>query len=340
MRSRVWTSLGILAVVVMVASLVWVFTGQARSAVEKTRTAPRMAFGAPDLNGVWDYRTLTPLERPPELAGKEVLTEEEAATYLEGKLADLASRDERTPANIVGNYNRFWFDEGTTLVDTRRTSLIIDPPDGRLPPLTPEAQRIASSPEAKHRADIDRGRVDAASWEEMQPSDRCIQSRAAGPPLSALAYNQNMHLFQTPDYVAILNEQIHDTRIIPLDGRPNLPPQFRHWLGDARGRWEGDTLIVETANFREEREQVPQMYLTSNERMSLVERFTRVDADTLLYEYTVTDPGTWVRPWTAQLPMKKNPDNLYEYACHEGNYAMEIRLRGARAKEAAGGRSR
>ena len=144
-----------------------------------------------------------------------------------------------------------------------------------------------------------------------------------------------MQLIQTPGYVAILNEQIHDTRIIPLDGRPHVGPQIRQWLGDGRGRCEGDTLIVETTNFYEKREQVARPLLTSNQQMSVVERFTRADAETLLYEYTVTDPATWVRPWTAQHPMKKNPAQMYEYACHEGNYSMVVRLSGARAIEKA-----
>ena len=327
MRDRFLSSVSILAVVI--ASVVVVSATLAGQAP----TPPRTAWGTPDLQGVWDFRTLTPLERPKELAGKPFLTAAEAAVFEERRLLEIGALDEKEPADIVGNYNQFWFDRGTTVVGTRRTSLILDPPDGRLPPLTPEAQRRVHSPEAEQLALMRRGNTD--TYVDLDPGDRCIQHIMTGPPIGSGGYNQNMQLFQTPGYVAILSEQIHDTRMIPLDGRPHVGPLNRQWLGDARGRWEGDTLIVETTNFNGKHDHAGRPLLTTTEHMSVVERFTRVDAENLLYEYTVTDLATWVRPWTAQLPMKRNPARMYEYACHEGNYSMEVRLAGARALEKA-----
>ena len=293
----------------------------------------RTSWGDPDLQGIWDFRTLTPLERPDELAGKEVFTEEEAAEFVEASLAEIAGRDDEVPADIVGNYNQFWFDRGTTVVGTRRTSRIVDPPDGRLPPLTPEAERRATSPEARRVVQAGRGIVPPVSWEDLSPGSRCIQHGKAGPPINPGAYNNNMQLFQAPGYVAILNEQIHSVRVIPLEGRPHLGSGIRQWMGDSRGRWEGKTLVVETTNFNGKHAQVGRPTLTSSEHQSLIERFTRLDTETLLYEYTVTDPATWVASWTAQVTMNKSQDPLYEYACHEGNYSMPVRLAGARATE-------
>ena len=290
-------------------------------------------WGDPDLQGVWDFRTLTPLERPRELAGKEVFTEEEAAEFVQASLAEIEGRDDEVPADIVGNYNQFWFDRGTTVVGTRRTSRIVDPPDGRLPPLTPEAERRATSPEAQRVTQAGRGIVPPVSWEDLSPGSRCIHHGKAGPPINPGAYNNNMQLFQTPGYVAILNEQIHSVRVIPLDGRPYLGSGIRQWMGDSRGRWEDRTLVVETTNFNGKHAQAGRPTLTSSEHQSLIERFTRVDVETLLYEYTVTDPATWAESWTAQVTMSKSQDLLYEYACHEGNYSMLVRLAGARATE-------
>ena len=339
MSHRVLVSVSAVAVLVALVSL-----GAALSAAQTT--VPRTAWGEPDLQGVWDFRTLTPLQRPEELGDKEFLTEEEAAT-LEQEAVDRNIRlldrpaertttggsvDRRTDGT-PGFYNNFWLDQGTTIVGTRRTSLIVDPPNGRLPLLTAKAERRAASSEAQRIADARRGRVPAVSWEDLDPGDRCIQHGKAGPPINPGGYNNNIQLFQAPGYVAILNEQIHDVRVIPLDGRPHLGPQIRQWMGDSRGHWEGQTLVIETTNFNGRHEQVGRPALSSGEHLSLIERFTWVDAETLLYEYTVTDPVAWVRPWTAQLPMKKNPDPIYEFACHEGNYSMSVRLAGARAME-------
>ena len=290
-------------------------------------------WGDPDLQGVWDFRTLTPLERPDELAGKEVFTAEEAAQFEAEQLSEIAGRDDAVPADIVGNYNQFWFDRGTTVVGTRRTSRIVDPLDGRLPPLTSEAERRSTSPEARRVTQAGRGIVPPVSWEDLSPGSRCIHHGKAGPPINPGAYNNNMQLFQAPGYVAILNEQIHSVRVVPLDGRPHLGSGIRQWMGDSRGRWDGEVLVIETTNFNGKHAQAGRPNLTSSEQQSLTERFSRLDAETLLYEYTVTDPATWAESWTAQVTMNKSQDLLYEYACHEGNYSMPVRLAGARAAE-------
>jgi hypothetical protein len=300
-------------------------TGQARPGTAKPSTPPRTPDGQPDLQGVWSFATLTPLERPAELAGKQVLTEQEAAEFEKRTLerSDADRRDGGTDADVARAYNNFWYDRGTKIVGTRRTSLIVDPPDGRIPPLTPEAQnRLSALAEVRRRP--------AASWEDRSPGERCVHHPKAGPPITPGGYNNNIQLFQTAALVAILNEQIHDTRIVPLDGRPHLGPHIRQWMGDSRGHWEGDTLVIETTNFNGRMN-----FQGSAENLRLVERFTRMDADTLLYEYTVYDPTSFTRPWTVQLPMTKSSDSIFEYACHEGNYGMVGILAGARAEEKA-----
>ena len=180
-----------------------------------------------------------------------------------------------------------------------------------------------------------RGQLPADSWEDLDAGDRCIQHAKAGPPISTGGYNNNVQLFQTPDHVVLLNEQNHDARIIPLDGRPHVGSQIRQWMGDSRGHWEGETLVVETIHFNGKHDQIGRPLLNTGERLSLVERFTRTDPETLLYEYTVTDPTIWVSPWTAHHPMKKNLGRIYEFACHEGNYGLYNILAGSRAKEEA-----
>ena len=307
----------------------------------------RLPWGAPDLQGVWDYRTLTPLQRPEEMGDKAFLTEEEAAALeretlerneeLLGRAAERTSasnqvdrRDDGTP----GFYNNFWLDRGTTAIGTRRTSLIVDPSNGRLPALTDEAQRLADSPEAARIAQVRRGTLPAASYTELDPGDRCIQHSKAGPPISTGGYNNNIQIFQTPDHVVILAEQNHDARVIPLDGRPHATPQISQWMGDSRAHWDGDTLIVETVQFNGKHDQVGRPLLSSGENLSLVERFSLMDDGNLMYEYTVTDPTIWTQPWTVQHPMKRNPDLIFEFACHEGNYGMEGILAGSRAEDA------
>jgi hypothetical protein len=213
------------------------------------------------------------------------------------------------------------------VVETRRTSLIVDPPDGRLPPFTPEAQRRIDAQDAAAR-ETQLGRVTADTWEDRPLQERCIVGLNEGPPMTPGAYNNHVQILQAPGHIVLLTEMIHSARIVPIDGRQHLPGSLPQWRGSSRGRWEGRTLVIETRNFRGETN-----VRGSSANMHLIERFTRVDADTLLYEFTVTDPTTWTRPWTASVPMRKAPGPMYEYACHEDNYAIRGVLSGARAQE-------
>jgi hypothetical protein len=305
--------------------------GQTQTAPKPRETAAtkwtpsRTVDGRPDMQGVWSYATITPLERPNDLAGKAFLTAEEAAAY-EKRLLALGNKDVRPddPLNDVSAaYNDFWWDRGTNLVGTRRTSLIVDPADGKLPPLTPEGrQRAAARMEAR------RARGPSDGPEDRSLSERCLLSLNAGPPMLSSAYNNNIQLFQAHDTVAITNEMIHNYRIVPLDGRSSIAANVQQWMGDSRGHWDGDTLVIETTNFRRD-----SAFRGASEALRVTERFTRVDAKTLMYEFTMNDPNTWTRPWTGQLPMTKSDEHMYEYACHEGNHAMFNMLTGARADE-------
>ena len=294
-------------------------------------TPPQTPWGDPDLQGTWNYSTITPLERPDELAGKEFLTDEEAAAF-ERQTLQTRNKDRRpadgltAEADVRNAYNQFWWDYGTKLTEDKRTSLIVDPPDGRIPPLTPEAKTRTTSPEAQRIEAARRGRAPARSWTDMDLTDRCVTRSL---PRFPGAYNNNFQILQTPRYAVILIEMNHDTRIIPLDGRPHH--NIRQWMGDSRGRWEGDTLVVETTTFSHEQEfrGMPQG------NMHLVERFTRVDAETIHYETTIHDPTTWAIPWSAAFPMTQTQGHIFEYACHEGNYSMANLLVGSRAQEKA-----
>jgi len=288
------------------------------------RGLARTPWGDPDLQGLWTNATITPFERPASLSGKEVLTEREAAEYekeaLETRNAD--NRGGGTDADLGRAYNQFWYDRGTKVVGTRRTSLVVDPPDGRVPPLTPDAQqRAAARAEARRRSPAD-------GPEDRSLAERCILWPTAGPPMIPGGYNNNYQILQAPGYVVILTEMIHDARIIPLDGRPHAPSGIRQWMGDSRGRWDGHTLVVTTTNFTDKTN-----IRGSGPNMRLVERFTRVDADTIDYQFTVDDPASFTRSWTAAIPMTKTEGPIFEYACHEGNYGMTNLLRGARAQE-------
>ena len=318
------------------AAAVAVAVGLSSSAVA-AQDAPRTAWGAPDLQGVWDFRTITPLERPEALGDQAFLTEEEAAN-LEQEVVDrnneLAARSARRTSvtqsvdrgeeGAPGFYNNFWLDRGTSTVGTRRTSLIVDPPNGRLPEMSPAGRERTEARREylrEHPAD---------SWLDRSAFDRCILGFNAGPPITPGGYNQNLQVLQTPDHVVLITEMVHTVRVVPLDGRPPLRDDVRQWSGDSRGRWDGDTLVIETTHFNDERR-----WRGTTPSMTLVERLTRVDADTLAYEYTVTDPETWTRPWAASIPMRRSDEPLYEYACHEGNYSMPGILGGHRADEAA-----
>ena len=297
--------------------------GQAGGVAPDASSVPRTPDGQPDLQGVWDFRTITPMERPSELAGKEVLTDEEAAVVAK-EILDRRDHDRPPREGSAGTYNQFWWDYGTKLTDDNRTSLIVEPRDGRVPLLTPDAQERAEARGASRRDHP------ADSWEDRSVAERCILGFNSGPPMRPSAYNNNVQVFQAPGYVVILNEMVHDARIVPLDGRPHLAPHVGQWHGDSRGSWDGDTLVVDTMNFTHKTS-----FRGSTETLHLVERFTRVDVDTLLYEFTVDDPATFTTPWTAVVPMTKNPVPMYEYACHEGNYGMEGILAGHRADELA-----
>jgi hypothetical protein len=274
------------------------------------------------------------LERPVALGEKQFFTDAEAANFETEEnrrqnrdLIDPAKGGAQYPPGGVVPYNEFWYDRGNKVAGSRRTSLIVDPPDGRLPPLTPEGKKRTDARAAAQRAD-QLGRPAADSYEDRPLSERCILGFNSGPPMTPGAYNNNVQIFQTTGHVTILNEMVHDVRFVPLDGRPH--GTMRQWRGDSRGHWEGNTLVVDTTNFYRETS-----LAGSTANMHLIERFTRVDADTLLYEFTVDDPSTWTKPWTAQVPMKKTEDSIYEYDCHEGNQAMRNMLAGARAEEKA-----
>ncbi len=307
--------------VIVVIALAPVFAA-AQSA--NTTAPPRTPWGAPDLQGVWDYRTITPLQRSPEFAGQEFLSEEQAAEF------------ERTNGgSSLPTWS--WWEAKLELTNDRRTSLIVDPPDGRIPSLTPEAETRVAAMAIVHRRPPEHP-------EDRTLFERCLLGRASGPPMipSLLHYDSRVQVFQTPGYVVLFNEMIHETRVVPLDGRPHVPPAIRQWLGDSRGHWEGDTLVVETTNFTDQTNyggwgfgnpyyRIPLV----GANMHLVERFTRVDADTIAYEFTVDNPTTFSKPWSVAMPMRRTDGLLYEYACHEGNRGLPGILAAARFEEAA-----
>ena len=300
---------------------------------------PRMPDGQPDLQGTWTNATLTPFQRPAELGSKEFFTEQEAAAFEKQRIeqGDVdrieGARGESDLARRA--YNSAWFDRGTHVVKSRRTSLIVDPPDGRVPPLTPEAK-------ARH----DEFRAALALHPADDPEDRllterCILFGAAGPPMLPEPYNNNYQIVQSPGYVTILAEMNHDARIIPLDGKPHLGPGMPQWKGNSRGRWEGDTLLVETSDFKfngQSRFGVAYLDGMSDGNLRVVERFTRTAPDTILYRATVEDPTVYRKPWTVEISMTKRDDSIFEYACNEGNYGLAGILSGTRAEEA--GKSR
>ena len=312
-----------LVTVMVVLSLGSVTDAGQRPPDAADRTPPRTADGGPDLRGIWSNVVATPLERPRELGEREILTDEEVAA-LEARLA--GRQVDRPPAKgSAGSYNRFWNPRGRP---SAQTSLIIDPPDGRLPPRTPEGQRRADI-----RAIPRIERLDTGGYEDRDLWERCI---SMGVPRLPGGYNNNLQIFQTPDHVAILIEMVHEVRIIPLDPHPHIAPHIRQYLGDSRGYWDGDTLVVETTNFAHEAHFFDYRdFRGSTGNLHLVERFTRVDADTLHYEFTVTEPTTFTRSWTARVPVTKTEEPIFEYACHEGNRALANILRGARVQEKA-----
>jgi hypothetical protein len=301
-------------------------------------TPPRTPWGDPDLQGVWNNSTITELERPQELSGKQVLADDEAAA-LEKKAA--SNRVDRPPREgDPGTYNQFWFDRGTRVVPTKRTSLIIDPPDGRLPPLTAAGQKRQEErfkrlgPTALGSS----GNGPFDSHEDISVVTRCI-TRGLPNAMFPGGYNNNYQIVQVPGKVVVLSELMHDARVIYLDGSPHINQNIRQWMGDSRGHWEGNTLLVEVTNFpdRDVTGFGVQYRYGETSHLHLIERFTRIDSDTMNYEVTVDDPTTFTRQWTASIPMVKSEDPLYEYACHEGNYSMVNMLSGFRAQDAKSG---
>ena len=307
MRGRLLALIGILSPAIMVASVA--LHAQTSTVSQRAGTPPRTAWGDPDLRGIWYYATMTPLERARELAGKATFTEEEAAAYEREFFERQGNR-----ATIVGGPD--WWDE--VHLANRRTSLIVDPPNGRIPPLTPEAQkRAAALAQARERAD---------SFEDLGLNVRCLQW-ASGPPMLPFIFNNNVQLFQTREYVTIYNEMLHTTRMVPLDGRPH--GTIRQWMGDSRGHWEGSTLVVDTVNFNDKAS-----FRGSDQNLHLVEHFTRTGRDTIEYQFTVEDPTIWTQSWTAVIPMHVTAGPIYEFACHEGNArSIEGILGSSRAEE-------
>jgi hypothetical protein len=326
MKHGILASVGALTFVgVAVGIGPWLFAAQAPSSAARTRVLPRTPDGRPSLEGIWTNATVTPLERPAEFAGKEFLTDAEADEFERRAVTEVNAdrRDGPAETDVGRAYNEFWRERGKP-VSTRRSSLIVDPRDGRVPPLTLEGERnIAQRAEARRRMG---GPFDGADNRSL--AERCISMPQAGPPMMPANYSSNYQIVQSPGSIAILVEMIHDPRIIPLDGRPHIGKTIRQLLGDSRGRWEGDTLVVDTTNFTDRTN-----FRGSGENLHIVERFTRVDEDTLLYHFTVDDPTTWARSWSAEIPMKKIVGPVFEYACHEGNYGIAAILSGARAEE-------
>ena len=290
-------------------------------------TPPRTPWGHPDLQGIWSNATTTPLERPAEFADKPLLSDEEFAAA-NAAVATRRNTDRAPRAGDPGTYNEFWWERGNLL---KNTAIIVDPPSGKVPPLTAEGQK-----RAKAYADPRKDNGPADSWEDRNLHERCILYHGI-PPLPT-GYNNNYQILQTPTYVAIRYEMLAEMRIIPLDGRPHVPPAIKNWMGDSRGRWEGDTLVVETTNFNYAAgglyELGSVMHLQgTGDTLRVVERFRRSDATTIDYTFTVDDPTVFTQTWTGRLPLVAFDGEIFEYACHEGNVAMEGMLRGARLEE-------
>ena len=296
-----------------------------QSAAPKTYQPPKTADGQPDLQGFWTNSTYVPLERPNGVT-KEFYTPDEAAAA-EKRAAERESEQTEpgTVADVHYDFTQFGLDRSqSTFARSLRTSLIVDPADGKIPPLTAVGQKRAAERAAARKAMG--GPYDAV--ENMPIGSRCLVMAGAGPPMMNAGYNANYQIVQAPGYVMILTEMIHDVRIIPLDGRSAPPSAMRQWTGVSRGRWEGATLVVETTNFNGKNP-----FRGASEAMKVTERFTRVAPDQILYRFTVEDPSTWARPWTAEMPMARTNGPIFEFACHESNYGIANILAGARADE-------
>ena len=294
---------------------------------------PRTADGQPDLEGIWTNATIVPLQRPQEYAGRPMLTEQEAEERVKRTLFqwDRDRRDGGAAQDLSRAYGSVWWDADAEIVRDLRTALLVDPADGRLPAVTAEAEERLAANRARLRRP-------AETPADRTYIERCLWWMAVGPPmLPSFANNSpfntlvsNYRFMQTADYFVIQHEILHETRIIPLDGRPHVGPNIRSWMGDSRGRWEGDTLVVETTNFIDRAQ-----FRGAGKNMHLVERFTRTGPDTVTYEFTVTDPTTFTKPWTARVPLMSSAGPIYEWQCHEHNYGLANILSAARAEERA-----
>ncbi len=294
----------------------------APSLLAQTEVITRLTNGLPDMQGTWDFRTITPFQRPTALGEQdEFLTVEEFAEFEAAEVVR-RDRDNFTDTTTTGDYNQFWYDRGEELLDDRRTSLITDPPTGRIPELTEAAQQ--KNAERRELARL-------AEGIEVRPlAERCIMGFNSGPPMIPSAYNNNVQIVQTDDYFLIHNEMVHNVRPVRLADTAHRDTP-RKWEGDSVGTWEGDTLVIETRNFARET-----AFGNSSANMHLIEKFWMIDADTLGYEFTVEDPTTWTAPWTVMFPMRRGELPIYEYACHEGNYSMAGILAGWRRLESLG----
>jgi hypothetical protein len=284
---------------------------------------PRTADGVPDLTGDWTNATYTPLERPAQFAAKEFLTPQEAEAFVKARDEALKAQ----PADNIHYDDALWQSENYTKgVNSLRTSLIVDPPDGKIPPLVEAARNRPVGPVVGEGQNLRR----ADSYENRTLAERCITWGNDGPPMMPVGYNANLDILQGPGYVIVRNEMIHSARVISTDGsRPHISGKIRNWSGDSRGRWEGNTLVVETTNFNDRTR-----FRNSTASLKVTEKFTRTDANTIDYQYTVEDPNTWTRAWTAAVPLRKVPGPIYEYGCHEGNYGLPNILRAQRVEDA------
>jgi len=303
--------------------------GQAQPAAAKTSNATNstpwklqhLPDGQPDFQGIWTNATITPMERPAEFANKPFLTEQEAAEYEKNYVQH---QKESFTNDVNGPLRLTWWDSGSKVVQTRRTSIVIDPPDGKIPALTPKAQAAERAQRQARRG----GHIDTIADRPL--NERCIIWPTDGPPMMSSFYNNNYRIVQSPGYVSIYIEMVHDARVIPLDGRAHLPAQVRSWMGDPVGHWEGDTLVVDTTNFNGKAS-----FRGSDENLHVIERFSRTAEHTLLYQFTIDDPTAFTRNWTGEVPWLTAPGPLYEYDCHEGNFhSMESMLKNARAEDA------
>ena len=298
----------------------------------KSKAIPRAADGHPDLSGIWTNATVTPMQRPAQFANKPTLTDAEAATFEQAQAQDLKDEDGKSDGPIIraagsagtGGYNALFIDRGTQMerIDgVKRSSLIVDPPDGKMPTLTPEARG--------RMAKMMKSFVNYDDVKDRPFSERCILGfgSTAGPPMMPVLYNNTYQFVQTKDNIMILVEMVHDVRVVRMNGT-HAPPNVRTLLGDSIGHWDGDTLVVDTANFREEG-----AFEGASENLHVIERFERISPDQILYKVTIDDPSTYTKQWTMEFPFNATPGPIYEYACHEGNYAMTDIMGGARKME-------